>query len=57
MSASQLKDAEVLVPVLTDGNILQKILYENLQAAMLQEKTVAQALADAESEWNDRPGS
>lgn len=57
VSASQLKDAEVLVPVLTDGNILQKILYENLQAAMLQEKTVAQALADAESEWNDRPGS
>jgi putative chitobiose transport system substrate-binding protein len=57
VSASQLEDAEVLVPVLTDGNVLQKILYENLQAAMLKEKTVSQALTDAESEWNDRPGS
>ena len=54
VSTAQLREAEVLVPVLTDGNVLQKILYENLQAAMLQEKTVVQALLDAETAWNDR---
>lgn len=55
ISASQLNEAEVLVPALQDGSLLQKIIYENLQAAMLGEKTVAQALTDAETTWNDRP--
>lgn len=52
ISAIQIKDAEVLVPPIKDINKLQKIIYENLQAAMLKTKTVDQALTDAESEWN-----
>jgi putative chitobiose transport system substrate-binding protein len=52
VSAAQLKDAEVLIPVQKDINILQKAIYENLQAAMLNEKTVAQAVQDAAEEWN-----
>ncbi|MGA1134359.1 MAG: ABC transporter substrate-binding protein [Prochlorotrichaceae cyanobacterium] len=55
VSAEQLEDAEVLVPALEDGNVLQRVIYENLQAAMLGEKTVEQALTDAEQDWNDRP--
>ena len=53
ISAIQLKDAEVLVPPLKNINKLQKIIYENLQAAMLKEKTVDQAINDAESQWNN----
>ncbi|MCA1994209.1 MAG: sugar ABC transporter substrate-binding protein [Coleofasciculus sp. S288] len=52
VSASQLQDAEVLVPAMKDLNKLQKAIYENLQAAMLEEKTVEQAVADAADEWN-----
>ena len=52
ISALQLQDAEVLVPVIKDINKLQKIIYENLQAAILQEKTVEQAVNDAALEWN-----
>jgi len=52
ISASQLKDAEVLVPAMKDLNKLQKAIYENLQAAMLDEKTVEQAVSDAAEEWN-----
>ena len=52
ISAIQLEDAEVLIPPLKDTNKLQKIIYENLQDAMLKEKTVEQAINDAESEWN-----
>jgi putative chitobiose transport system substrate-binding protein len=33
---------------------LQKIIYDNLQAAMLNQKTVDQAIADAEKSWNER---
>jgi putative chitobiose transport system substrate-binding protein len=55
VSAAQLKDAEVLIPVQKDLPILQKAIYENLQAAMLNEKTVEQALQDAANEWNSRP--
>jgi putative chitobiose transport system substrate-binding protein len=54
VSASQLADAQVLVPALEDGNVLQRVIYENLQAAMLGEKSVDQALQDAEQAWNDR---
>ena len=54
VSAAQLKDAQVLVPVQKDLPILQKAIYENLQAAMLKEKTVEQAVKDAAEEWNNR---
>lgn len=52
VSAMQLEDAEVLVPAMENLNQLQKAIYDNLQAAMLGEKTVDKALADAEAEWN-----
>jgi putative chitobiose transport system substrate-binding protein len=54
ISASQLQDAEVLVPAMEDLNELQKVIYENLQAAMLDEKTVEQAVTDAAEAWNQR---
>jgi len=53
-SAAQLKDAEVLIPAQEDLPQLQKAIYENLQAAMLKEKTVEQAVQDAADEWNNR---
>ena len=52
VSALQLQDAEVLIPTIENLNLLQKAIYENLQAAMLKEKTVEQAVADAAEEWN-----
>ncbi len=52
VSASQMQDAEVLVPAMKDLNKLQKAIYENLQAAMLGAKTVETALQDAETAWN-----
>ncbi|MGL4884043.1 MAG: sugar ABC transporter substrate-binding protein, partial [Waterburya sp.] len=53
VSAAQLEDAEVLIPVKQDIHILQKVIYENLQAAMLNEKTVEQAVQDAAAEWDN----
>ncbi|MGL5795252.1 MAG: ABC transporter substrate-binding protein [Waterburya sp.] len=53
VSAAQLEDAEVLIPVKQDIHILQKAIYENLQAAMLNEKTVEQAVQDAANEWDN----
>ncbi len=53
ISASQLQQAEVLTPTLKNFNLLQKAIYENLQAAMLGEKTVDQAVEDAAREWNN----
>lgn len=52
ISADQLRRAEVLVPPLSNVNQLQAILYDNLQATLLGEKTVEAALANAEEEWN-----
>ncbi len=52
VSASQLQQSEVLTPTLKNLNVLQKTIYENLQAAMLGEKNVDQAITDAEKEWN-----
>ena len=52
MSAKELQQAEILTPTLKDFNILQKGIYENLQAAMLGEKTVDKAVEDAAQEWN-----
>ena len=54
ISASQLPQAEVLVPAMKNLNVLQKAIYENMQAAMLGEKTVEQAVADAASAWNQK---
>jgi putative chitobiose transport system substrate-binding protein len=54
VSAEQMKDAEVLLPPLADIKDLQKIIYDNLQAAMLGEKTVDQAVEDAAAEWDER---
>ncbi|MBD1995889.1 sugar ABC transporter substrate-binding protein [Leptolyngbya sp. FACHB-541] len=54
VSASQMEDAQVLLPQIKDVKKLQGIIYDNLQAAMLDQKTVEQAIADAESEWNNR---
>ena len=54
VSAMQLKDAEVLIPAMDNLQVLQKVIYENLQAAMLGEKTVDQAVQDAAAEWNNQ---
>jgi putative chitobiose transport system substrate-binding protein len=56
VSAAQLNDAEVLIPAMKNTKQLQKAIYENLQAAMLGEKTVEQAVKDAEVEWNQSAG-
>ncbi|WP_375340936.1 ABC transporter substrate-binding protein [Lyngbya confervoides] len=56
VSADQIPNAEVLIPKIKDVKQLQQILYENLQAAMLDQKTVDQALADAEQTWNQTRG-
>lgn len=54
VSAAQMDDAEVLVPAMEDVKLLQKILYENLQASMLGQKQVEQAINDAAETWNQR---
>jgi len=54
VSAQQLKDAEVLVPAMKQVKQLQKVIYDNLQAAMLDQKTVDQAIADAAAAWNQQ---
>lgn len=53
VSAGQLEDAEILIPVEKNIHVLQKAIYENLQAAMLNEKTVEQAVQDAADQWNN----
>ncbi|MDF5724046.1 MAG: sugar ABC transporter substrate-binding protein [Rhizonema sp. PD37] len=53
MSAKELQQAEILTPTLKNFNLLQKGIYENLQAAMLGEKTVDKAVEDAAQEWNN----
>ncbi|MEM6521666.1 MAG: sugar ABC transporter substrate-binding protein [Cyanobacteria bacterium P01_D01_bin.71] len=54
VSAGQMPDAEVLIPAMEDVKVLQKAIYTNLQAAMLDQKTVDQAVADAAAEWDAR---
>ena len=49
-----MKDAEVLVPAMKNVKKLQKVIYDNLQAAMLDQKTVDQAINDAATEWNSQ---
>ncbi|MGB3401872.1 MAG: sugar ABC transporter substrate-binding protein [Microcoleaceae cyanobacterium] len=52
ISAQQLETAEILIPPMENLKQLQKIIYENLQAAMLNQKTIETALIDAETAWN-----
>lgn len=52
ISAKQLQQAEVLIPTLKNSNLLQKAIYENLQAAMLGQKSVEQAVEDAAKQWD-----
>jgi putative chitobiose transport system substrate-binding protein len=52
-SASQLRSAEVLIPAMKDGKRLQKVIYENLQSAMLGQKDIDRAVQDAERAWNE----
>ncbi len=52
VSTQQLQSAEVLIPPRRGGDQLQKIIYENLQAAMLGEKTIESALKEAAQQWD-----
>jgi putative chitobiose transport system substrate-binding protein len=54
VSARQMQDAEILLPKIQDIKELQKVIYDNLQAAMLGEKSVDQAVANAAAEWDER---
>lgn len=54
ISATQLQQAEILTPTLKDFKKLQSAVYENLQAAMLDQKTVDKAVEDAAQQWNNR---
>jgi len=54
VSAAQLEDAAVLIPAMEDVKELQKIVYDNLQAAMLGDKSVDEAVNDAAEEWDNR---
>jgi putative chitobiose transport system substrate-binding protein len=52
VSAKQLGDAEILIPAQENLTQLQKFIYENLQAAMLGQKSVDEAVKDAAAAWN-----
>lgn len=52
ISAQQLAQADVLIPPLKNISLLKKAIYDNLQAAMLGEKSVEQAVANAASVWD-----
>lgn len=53
ISAMQLEEAEVLIPPVNNINQLKKIIYDNLQQAMLKEKTTSQAINDAANQWDN----
>jgi len=52
ISASQLPQSEVLIPPAKDIEQLREIIYEELQLAMLKEKSSDQAIAAAAERWN-----
>ncbi len=52
VSASQLASSEVLLPPSLNLDELRKIIYAELQLAMLNKKTVSEAIATAEERWN-----
>lgn len=54
VSAAQMAKGEVLIPVIQDFKDLKDAIYDNLQAAMLGDKTVDKAVADAALQWNQR---
>ncbi|MGK7923197.1 MAG: sugar ABC transporter substrate-binding protein [Trichodesmium sp.] len=51
--ASQIIEAEVLLPPIKNLDKLKQIIYQNLQAAMLGDQTVEQAINNAADEWNN----
>jgi putative chitobiose transport system substrate-binding protein len=53
ISAEQLSQSDVLIPPLKNLSVLKKAIYDNLQAAMLAEKTVEQAVITAASTWDN----
>lgn len=53
ISAQQLEEAEVLIPPVKNIDQLKKIIYDNIQQAMLGEKTVEQAINDAANQWDN----
>ncbi len=52
VSAEQLDRAVNLVPPLSNQNQLNEAINQMVQNALLGEKTAAEAIADAEAEWN-----
>jgi putative chitobiose transport system substrate-binding protein len=52
IGAEQLSQSEILIPPLKNLNVLKKAIYENLQAAMLGEKTVDQSVTTAAAAWD-----
>ncbi|TYQ24371.1 sugar ABC transporter substrate-binding protein [Pseudanabaena sp. UWO311] len=52
ISASQLPQSEVLIPPAKDIEKLRKIIYEELQLAMLKEKPSDKAISSAAEKWN-----
>jgi putative chitobiose transport system substrate-binding protein len=52
VSAQQMQSAEVLIPAMKNVKRLQKVVYDNLQAAMLGQKNIDQAINDAAQAWN-----
>jgi len=54
VSAGQMTQADVLIPAMDGIKELQGIVYDNLQAAMLGQKSVDQAIADAATAWDGR---
>ncbi|PZO44953.1 MAG: ABC transporter substrate-binding protein [Pseudanabaena frigida] len=52
ISASQLPQSEVLIPPARDIEKLRKIIYEELQLAMLKEKPSDKAISSAAERWN-----
>lgn len=54
ISAQQLAKAEVLLPAIDGIDNLRKIIYAELQLAMLQRKSVQESVASAVQQWNSR---
>ena len=52
VSVQQLDTAEVLIPPMANLNQLKRIIYDSLGAAMLGNKSVEEALTEAERLWN-----
>jgi putative chitobiose transport system substrate-binding protein len=52
ISAEQLAQSDVLIPPLKNLSTLKKAIYDNLQAAMLGDKTVEQAIVAAANSWD-----